>query len=41
MLLDKYKRTYRYKSNQSGNDKALWISIIISLVIIAVLWYFF
>ncbi|SER70144.1 hypothetical protein [Pedobacter rhizosphaerae] len=41
MLLDKYKREYRYKSNQRGNSKALWISIIISLIIVAILWYFF
>ncbi|MGM9475046.1 hypothetical protein ACS5PU_01400 [Pedobacter sp. GSP4] len=40
MLLDKYKREYRYKSNQNGNNKNLWISIIVSLVIVAVLWYF-
>jgi hypothetical protein len=41
MLLDKYKREYRYKSNQNGNNKYLWISIIASLVIVAVLYYFF
>ncbi|WP_262510076.1 hypothetical protein [Pedobacter paludis] len=40
MLLDKYKREYRYKSNQSGNNKYLWISILASLVIVALLWYF-
>jgi hypothetical protein len=40
MLLDKYKRQYKFKSNQRGNDKALWISLLISAVVIAVLWYF-
>ncbi|MBB4110354.1 hypothetical protein [Pedobacter zeae] len=41
MLLDKYKREYRYKSDQNRNNKYLWISIIVSLVIVALLWYFF
>jgi len=40
MLLDKYKREYRYKSDQNRNNKYLWISIIASLVIVALLWYF-
>jgi len=40
MLLDKYKREYRFKSNQRNSNKNLWISILISLVIVAVLWYF-
>jgi hypothetical protein len=40
MLLDKYKREYRYKSNQSGNSKYLWISILISLIIGGLIWYF-
>ncbi|WP_262511034.1 hypothetical protein [Pedobacter chinensis] len=40
-MLDKYKRQYRYKSNQSGSNKVLWISIIISLIVVAILYYFF
>jgi len=40
MLLDKYKREYRFKSNQNGSNKYLWFSIIVSLIIIIVLWYF-
>ncbi|WP_441902286.1 hypothetical protein [Pedobacter psychrotolerans] len=40
-MLDKYKRQYRFRSNQSGNSRMLWISIIISLVIVAILYYFF
>ncbi len=40
MLLDKYKREYRYKSNQSGSNKYLWISILISLLIGGLIWYF-
>ncbi|WP_412466090.1 hypothetical protein [Pedobacter sp. KLB.chiD] len=40
MLLDKYKREYRYKSRQGGTNKYLWISIIISLIIGGLIWYF-
>lgn len=39
-MLDKYKRQYRYRSNQSGNNRMLWISIIISLIIVVILYYF-
>lgn len=41
MLLDKYKRQYKFRSNQSGNDKYLWISLIISFIVVAIIWYFF
>lgn len=40
MLLDKYKRQYKFRSNQSGSDRNLWISIIIAFVVVALLWYF-
>ncbi|MCX2494795.1 MULTISPECIES: hypothetical protein [Pedobacter] len=40
MILDKYKREYRYKSNQRGSNKYLWVSIIISLIIGGLIWYF-
>ncbi len=40
MLLDKYKRNYRFKSNQKGNDKYLWISLIASAIIVIAIYYF-
>ncbi len=40
-MLNKYKRDYRFKSNQSGNNKVLWISIILALGIGAIVYYFF
>jgi len=40
MLLDKYKRDYKYKSRQSGSDKYLWIGIVAALIIGGLIWYF-
>ncbi|WP_262895699.1 hypothetical protein [Pedobacter endophyticus] len=40
-MYDKYKRNYRFKSNQSGSNKVFWISMVIALIIVALLYYFF
>ena len=41
MLLDKYKRDYKIKSDQKDSNKYLKLSVIISFVLIIALWYFF
>lgn len=41
MLLDHYKRNYRYKSDQSGNNSGIKWGIIIAIIISAALLYFF
>jgi len=41
MILDKYKRQYKFKSKQGNADKYLWVSIIGALVICAIIYYFF
>lgn len=41
MILDKYKRQYKFKSRQGNADKYLWVSIIGALVICAIIYYFF
>lgn len=40
MMLDNYKRNYKFKSRQSGaSQKVLWITLIITAIIVAVIYF--
>lgn len=40
MLLDNYKRNYRFKSRQKGPDNVLWITLVITAIIVLAIMYF-
>ncbi|MGY3055679.1 hypothetical protein ACVWYG_003900 [Pedobacter sp. UYEF25] len=40
MFLDNYKRNYQFRS-RNNNGKYNWLAVLVSVLIFALLWYFF